>query len=144
MGRGNITASNTPGSPSLPAGKSSPRCPACALSYAARWHFSVAGSPELPLSFLTLIAAQKISWPFARQCCICLGEGSLEGVDKKALCEGRNGAELILSLWQEGLSPPLSHRAPRGRRSDFPLPCLGLFHASSGWTWGLCKALHAF
>lgn len=49
-----------------------------------------------PLSSSPLPAAQKVSWPFPRQCCVCLGEGSLGRVDKKALCEGRDGAELTL------------------------------------------------
>lgn len=43
------------------------------------------------------------------------------------LCEGRDGAELPCSVWEEGRSPSTSHQAPHGRRSDFPLPCLILW-----------------
>lgn len=64
------------GSPSLPAGRSSSHCPARAVWHAAWWRFRVAESPELPLSSSPPPTAQKISWPFAKQCCVCLGEGS--------------------------------------------------------------------
>lgn len=117
---------------------------ALAVSHTAWWHFGVAGSPELPLSSSPSAGSPENQLVF-RKTVLCLsGRGQSGGVDKKALCEERDGAEVGLSVWQEGLRPPASHQAPCGRRSRFPLLCLGLFRASSAWTQGLCKALPAF
>lgn len=110
-------------------GSSSPLCPACAFPHVTWWHLSVVRLPELLSSSSPPLTAQKISWLSTRQCCACLGEGSLEGGGQKALCEGRDGVELTLVAWPEGLSTPASHQGSLGEGASLPsaLPlCLPL------------------